>query len=89
MTGATLAQRTLQFVQSSAKYAALSPQQKQIVTALATGAGQILAAIVPKLSPAAKAQLETAYIAAVQSLLTQGWLTAAQAATLDTLVGRL
>ena len=85
-TSATLGQLTLQFIQSSAKYAALSPAQKQVVNALANAATQILTAITPKLSPLAKAALENSYKSAVQSLVTQGWLTSGQGATLDTFV---
>ena len=59
------------------------------MTALAKRVGQILAAIVPKLSPAAKAQFENAFKSAVQSLVTQGWLAAAQGATLDAFVAGL
>ena len=88
-TPTTLCQLTQQFTQSSAKYAALSPLQKAVVNALTSVLCQSLNAIVPKLSPTAKAQLITAYKTGVQSLVTQGWLTAAQAATLTTFVATL
>jgi hypothetical protein len=51
VTGSTLGQLGLQFVQGSAKYAALTPWQKQIVTAIVKGAGQVLAGDRPQALP--------------------------------------
>ncbi len=88
-TTSTLCTLTTQFVQGSAKYAALSAAQKKVVSALASGLCTTLSAVVPKLSPAAKTLLVNAYKSGVQSLVTQGWLTSAQATTLDTFVATI
>jgi hypothetical protein len=84
-TPAALAALTLQYVQGSAKFKALPPAQQKLVTALADQAIAQLAKISPNLTPKQLAALVAAYKQAVTVLQAQGWLTAAQASTLDTL----
>ncbi len=81
-TTATLCTLTNQFTQGSAKFAALGAIQKKIVVALDSTLCTALSAIVPKLSASQKAALVKAYTKGVQSLVSQGWLTSAQAAIL-------
>ncbi len=88
-TGKSLANLTKQYVDGSARYAALNRAQKAVVDVLAGAATQAVAAIVPHLSPAQKTALEHAYAAALGTLVRQGWLTALQAATLQTLAAQL
>ena len=88
-TGTSLANLTKQYVDGSARYAALNRAQKAAVDVLASVATQAVAAIVPHLSPAQKTALEHAYAAALGTLVRQGWLTALQAATLQTLAAQL
>jgi len=74
-----LATLTLQLVQGSARYAALSPAQKRAVDAIGTAATRFLTAIVPRLGPVQKAALIRGYVDTVQLLARGGWLTPAQA----------
>ena len=74
---------TLQYAQGSARYQALPPAQQKLVTALADQAIAQLAKISPHLTPQQLAALIAAYKQGVAVLQAQGWLTAAQAATLD------
>jgi hypothetical protein len=89
VTASTLCQLTGQFVIGSPQYAALSAAQKKVVSALAASLCTSLNAIVPKLSPSAKAVFVAVYKAGVQSLATQGWLTSAQVTTLDAFAAAL
>jgi hypothetical protein len=84
-TPQALAALTLQYVQGSARYQQLPPAQQKLVTALADQAIAQLAKISPNLTPPQLAALITAYKQVVTVLQAQGWLTAAQAATLDSL----
>ena len=88
-TGKSLANLTKQYVDGSARYAALNRAQKAVVDVLAGAATQAVAAIVPHLSPAQKTALERAYAAALGTLVREGWLTASQAVTLQSLAAQL
>jgi len=88
-TAADLCSLTKQFVESSAKYRALSARQQAAVDSLATAACKVLGQIVPKLNAKQKAQLANAYKTVVSTLAQTGWLTPAQAATLDQLANTL
>jgi hypothetical protein len=80
-----LCTQTRQFVQSSARYQALSAGDKTRLDATTTSLCQELASAETALTPTQKAQLVSLYQAGVNALAQQGWLTAAQAATLITL----
>jgi len=80
---------TKRYVRSSAKYTALSPIARNVPDALVVAACQPLAAIVPGITPQAKAALVMTYKVAVIPLTYGGWLTAAQASELKTLAGAL
>jgi hypothetical protein len=88
-TATTLCQLTAKFVSGSPRYAGLSAVQKRLVIALSDVMCVSLNAIVPRLSPPAKALFVALYKAGVQSLEAQGWLTSPQATTLDTFVAAL
>ena len=89
VSGATLGSLTVQFVQSSATYKAAPALEKLIVTSLAAVVSQFVVAIVPHLSASAQATLIADYKAGMKTLVSDGWLTSAQGATLDTLVTSL
>jgi hypothetical protein len=76
---------TTQFIQSSPKYQALTPQQKAAVDQLSAAAAQQLPALLAALPPAQKPAAIAAYDQAVRRLVTLGWLTQDQATTLITL----
>ncbi len=78
-----------QFVQSSLKYLALPPVLRAAIDALATALCRKLDAVVPLLKPAQKAALIAAYKSSVAALASLGWLTPAQAATLNSLASTL
>jgi len=84
-TPQALATLTLRYVQGSAKFQQLPPAQQKLVTALANQAIAQLAKISPDLTPPQLAALITAYKQVVAVLQAQGWLTTAQAGTLDSL----
>jgi Bacterial Ig-like domain (group 3) len=84
-TPQALAALTLQYVQGSAKFQALPPAQQKLVTAVADQAIAQLAKISPHLTPQQLAALVAAYKQGVAGLQAQGWLTAGQAGTLDSL----
>ena len=84
-TPASLASLTLQYVQSSAKYQGLSAAQQKLIMLLAQQATGALAKITPHLNPTQLAQLAAVYKQAVSALRLQGFLTAAQASTLEAL----
>ena len=83
-TPADLCALTVQFVQSSAAYTALNPIRRALVTSVAQSACAIVSQVTPKLSTIAKARLVNQYGQFVETLRTQGWLSAAQATTLGT-----
>ena len=88
-TTGTLCQLTTKLVEGSARYAALGQTQKQVVNQLTTTLCSTVSSITSKLPPAAVAGLIKAYETGVQSLVTQGWLTSAQAATLTAFAATL
>ncbi len=89
ITPAGLCTVTGRLVQGSAKYAALKTAQKAVVDASWKVACSIVAAITPTLPAKLKPGLVSAFRAAIDGLARQGWLTSAQAATLDSLAGSL
>ena len=80
---ADLCTLTVQFVQSSPAFRALVQQQQTLVTGVAQAACAIVSRMTPKLSPTAKARLVTQYDQFVETITTQGWLSAAQSTTLQ------
>ncbi len=80
---------TTQYVDLSANYLSLKPAGKAVVDALVNGACTVLTSIGPDLVPARKEAFIQAYDKSAQSLAKQGWLTQAQAGTLQTLAGAL
>lgn len=86
---ASLTALTRQFVQTSANYQRLGPAARRLVDALVTSATAFLTRFGPNALPAFKAQFIDAYQAAVQTLVTPGWLTQAQADTLAVLADAL
>lgn len=88
-TPAILATLTLRDVQSSANYKRLNPIAKVVVSLVVKGTTSLLADIGPRLRPERKAELVDAYERAVRALVKPGWLTEAQAATLEELAGEL
>ena len=88
-TPANLAKLTLQYVESSTKFQTLSPLQKKVTEALANVEIAVLGRITPHLPPAQLAKLVSLYKQGVAVLQNQGWLTAAQASTLDGLAGNV
>jgi hypothetical protein len=89
VTPASLGSLTTQFIQSSARYIALTPTQKAVINQILVGLSQRLAMIVPKLTPTQKAALITVYQQAVAALVAPGWLTTTQAQTLRNLASGL
>jgi hypothetical protein len=88
-TAANLSTETTDMVESSAKYLALPTLQQKLVNATLAIATAALAKIAPHMTPAQLALYAKAYDAAVTTLQSQGWLTSAQAATLQALAGEL
>jgi Bacterial Ig-like domain (group 3) len=88
-TPQNLAALTLQYVETSPKFQALSPAEQKVIVALANQAISALGKITPHLTPAQLAALVAAYKQGVAALQAQGWLTSAQASTLDGLAGNL
>jgi len=84
-----LANLTLQYVKGSAKFQALAPPVQKVIEALANQAIAALGKITPQLTPAELARLVAAYKQGVAVLQAQGWLTAAQASTLDGLANHV
>jgi hypothetical protein len=82
---AGVAALTAQFVTSSAAYGALSPQRRQVVDNLIAIATRAVARITPAQAPA----FLHIYTHALAQLGRQGWLTAAQVATLMRLAAAL
>jgi hypothetical protein len=83
-TPADICALTTEFIESSAKYQALSPSQKLYAAQLATGLCAKVAAIAPTLTSAQKAAATAAYQKAIDFLVSSGWLTSAQGAILKT-----
>ena len=73
---------TVQFVESSAKYRALSPNQQHGADGLTNAVCQKLTEILPRLSPSQKHVMVNAYEAGVDAIVHVGYLTSAQASTL-------
>ena len=88
-TPVNLARLTLQYVQSSAKFMALPALTQKLITALADLATAQLGKITSQLTPAQLNRLIAAYQQGVTALKNQGYLTAAQASTLDTLASHI
>ena len=80
---------TAQFVRGSAKYQSSTALTRLLVSAIVVIATNALLDFTPSQTPAAKARLVSAYKQAVQSLVSAGWLTASQAATLTGLADAL
>ena len=88
-TPQNLGNLTLQYVESSAKFQALPRAAQKLIDALANQAIAQLANITPHLNAAQLAKLVTAYKQGVAGLQSQGYLTAAQASTLDGLADHI
>ena len=88
-TPQNLGNLTLQDVESSAKFQALPRAAQKLIDALANQAIAQLANITPHLNAAQLAKLVTAYKQGVAGLQSQGYLTAAQASTLDGLADHI
>jgi hypothetical protein len=88
-TPANLAKLTVQDVQGSAKFMALPARTQQVIIALANLATQQLTKITPHLTAAQLSKLTAAYEQGVAALENQGYLTVAQAGTLDMLAGHV
>ena len=80
---------TLQDVEGSAKFQALPRAAQKLIDALANQAIAQLANITPHLNAAQLAKLVNAYKQGVAGLQSQGYLTAAQASTLDGLADHI
>jgi hypothetical protein len=80
---------TLHYVQGSAKYDALSTQQRAALNARAREVSAILMRLTAHLSKPQKAKLITSYKTGVAALKASGWLTATQAANLTAAATRL
>ena len=82
-----LSRLTTQFVRSSPKYQAANAITKLVVRAavISVASSALLNLAAASTKPTTKMALLNAYKSAVQSLVTSGWLTASQAATLITL----
>lgn len=76
-------------MEGSARFKALSPQAQKTIIALANQATAALGQITPHLTPAQLAKLVTAYKDGVSILQAQGYLTAGQATTLDSLANHV
>jgi len=89
VTPSGLCTSTLQDIQTSANFQALSIQQKAAVMGLAQPLCEEIATVVPTISPARKAQLVVAYQRGVQALVAPGWLTQDQGTLLAKISGDL
>jgi hypothetical protein len=85
VTVASLCRLTEQFVESSARFAALTPQQQAGVRRLAAALCRNLDEAAAEPRPARRAQLIRLYQAGVAALVGPGWLSPAQATTLSDL----
>lgn len=84
---ADLCTLTGRFVDGSTKYGALKPVQKAVVNLLVKMGCSFLTSVGPNMKPAQKQAFINAYDNAVQVLVKPGWLTQAQATTLQGLAG--
>ena len=75
---------TVQFVRSSAVYTALNPLRRALVTSVAQSGCAIVSQVTPKLSTIAKARLVNQFVQFVETLRTQGLLSAEQTTALGT-----
>jgi hypothetical protein len=89
VTPADLSTLTTQLVQGSAKYKSSNVLTKLVVSGLVSAVTSIELQLTPRVPPATKTKLLNAYNSAVQALVSGGWLTAGQAATLIGLTGGL
>jgi hypothetical protein len=89
VTPASLCSLAEQFVQSSARYQALSPASRAAADRLANAVCQAAQLVVPHLNPAAKKLVLAAFDIAVQALERQTWLTSSQVGVLETLAQSL
>lgn len=89
VTGESLCRLTMQFLQSSAKYHALTLNQKETADLLGAALCQRLALIVPRLTPAQRKLLVVGYQTGIQALVPAGLLTQLQANTLKALAEQL
>ncbi len=80
---------TQQFIDTSAKYQALTQKQKTALDAQISAACAQINQITPKLTAKQKSALVAAYDAAVDVLAKQGWLTSGQATRLKTLASAI
>jgi hypothetical protein len=80
---------TRQFIQTSARYQALTPTQKMAVDQLATALCGYLTQISPILTSRQKSALISLYKQGVAALVPAGWLTATQAQILSNLASSL
>ena len=89
VTAADLSTLTTQLVQGSAKYKSSNPLTRLVVNLVVSVVTSIELQLASKVSPAAKTALLKAYASSVQSLVSGGWLTSTQAASLTALAGAL
>ena len=89
ITPSDLCSLTKQFVDSAPKYQSLTPGQKAVVDALITAACKFLTSIGPDILPAQKQAFIRSYDQSAQALVRKGWLTQAQADTLQALASTL
>lgn len=88
-TAAAIGRLTFAYIASSPRYAALTPAQRAAVDALGNAAAAAITRIDSHLGARQKAALVRSYDTAVKLLAATGWLTASQAATLESLVATL
>jgi hypothetical protein len=86
---ADLAKLTTQFVTGSAKYQSSNVLTKVVVSALVTIATTVVLGLTSSAKPAVKAQLIALYKSELTSLVSSGYLTTAQQATLLGLAGAI
>jgi hypothetical protein len=89
VTPGSLCGLTTRFVQGSARYVALSASQQTKVDQLLTTVCAKVATLAANATPPQKQMAITAYQRGVDSLVTLGWLTPSQGATLTTLASAL
>lgn len=89
LTPSDLCALTRQFVDSSPRYQSLTPGQKAVADTLITAACKFLTSIGPDILPAKKQAFIRSYDQSAQALVKKGWLTQAQADTLQALASTL
>ena len=80
---------TTQFVTGSAKYQSSGTLTRVVVAALVSVASNALLDFIPSANPAVRAKLVATYKQTVQALVSGGWLTVSQAATLTGLASAI